>query len=490
MRILDSLLTLLLILPWVNPFAGGPSPAAQPWLLALACATLMWLYRGRLSPRLVLRGWLLAASISAVIGLLQYAGWTRGLAPWVVTSGTGEAFGNLRQRNQFATLTNMGLAASLWLAVLQGRSTLQRHALLLLAALLLGAGNAASASRTGMAQLLLLAALAWRWGLGRNAPSRQLLLAALLAYGVASLALPALQAQHATGPGIWARLGQDDASCGGRLTLWGNVLQLIAARPWTGWGWGELDYAHFMTLYPGKRFCDMLDNAHNLPLHLAVELGVPAALLLCGTAGWLVLRARPWRETNAARQLAWAVLALLLLHSLLEYPLWYGPFQIAVGLCLWLLWGGRKQMPVTTTPDRRRLHSERAVAAALLALTAYAEWDYHRISQIFYPPDFRAPAYRENTLEKIRGSWLFSKQVRFAEYTLTPLTRENAAQMHAMGQLVLHFSPEAQVVEKLVESAVLLDRKEEALFYLARYRAAYPEQYSRWAQKQESQGKP
>lgn len=36
-----------------------------------------------------------------------------------------------------------------------------------------------------------------------------------------------------------------------------------------------------MTLFPGERFCVLLDNAHNLPLHLAVELGVPVAALLC-----------------------------------------------------------------------------------------------------------------------------------------------------------------------------------------------------------------
>ena len=36
--------------------------------------------------------------------------------------------------------------------------------------------------------------------------------------------------------------------------------------------------------------------------------------------------------------MAWAVLAVIGLHSLLEYPLWYGPFQIAFGLCLAWLW--------------------------------------------------------------------------------------------------------------------------------------------------------
>ena len=55
---------------------------------------------------------------------------------------------------------------------------------------------------------------------------------------------------------------------------------------------------------------------------------------------WLVWRARPWRETQPLRQLAWVVLALILVHSLLEYPLWYGPFQIAALLSVWILCSG------------------------------------------------------------------------------------------------------------------------------------------------------
>ena len=66
----------------------------------------------------------------------------------------------------------------------------------------------------------------------------------------------------------------------------------------------------------------------------AVELGMPVAVLACALLALWVWRSRPWRETVVSRQLAWAVLVLVLAHSLLEYPLWYGPFQLACGLAV------------------------------------------------------------------------------------------------------------------------------------------------------------
>jgi hypothetical protein len=262
--------------------------------------------------------------------------------------------------------------------------------------------------------------------------------------------------------------------------LWRNVLELIAQRPWGGWGWGALDYAHFMHLYEGPRFCQILGNAHNLPLHLAVELGVPAALLICGALGWLAWRARPWREQDAARQMAWGVLAVIALHSLLEFPLWYGPFLWAACLSAGLLWATRE--PCALVPDAARPGRWQVLLAALLlGAVSYAAWDYQRVSQIYRPLEQRRAAYRDNTLEKISHSWLFAQQARFAELVLTPVTRDNAARMNALAHELLWYSPEARVVEKLIESAVQLGRDEEALLFLARYRAAYPQEHARWS---------
>lgn len=471
------------------PPYGGPTPSLVPWLFSVGCTALLlaWVPVTELGmPRwqgMVASAWLLAALLSSVIALCQFFDVEQYFYPWMSAAAQGEAFGNLRQRNQFATLCNMGLTALLYGAVKYQASTGWRMPALLLAAALLALGNAVSSSRTGLLELTLLVGMVFYWGWLHQRPARRVLTAAILVYGLATLLLMQLPGREGDGSGIFSRFQNPGPDCASRLIMWRNMLHLISLRPWTGWGWGELDYAHFITAYDGPRHCELVDNAHNLPLHLAVELGLPLALLVCGLAVWLTWRARPWRETDPIRQLAWMVLAVILLHSMLEYPLWYGPFQMAFGLSLGLLWRARQPSTPDVSVTAALGKGQYILAVALLGITAYAAWDYYRISQIYLPPEQRLVAYRDNTLEKIRGSWLFRDQVRFAEFTLTPLTRDNAAQLNAMAHELLHFSPEAQVVEKLIESAVLLGRDDEARFFMVRYRAAYPQAYGRWLGK-------
>jgi O-antigen ligase len=495
-------LALLITLPWLNPFSPGPTAAVVPLLFAWASvAGLLLLRAGDNTPAARQRwvhamagAWLAAACLSAVIGLLQYFGASDWLGVWVNRTDVGLAYGNLRQRNQFASLMGIGLVVLLWWVAQASPQKPGRHpgqfGLALLLAVLLGAGNAASSSRTGLLQLLtvVVMALVWqRWprhrGASTPAPAASalpwVLLAAVLSYAVANWALPWLAGLDPSSSGAWARLRAGDSACSSRITLWRNVLFLIAQKPWLGWGWGELDYAHFITLYPGARFCDILDNAHNLPLHLAVELGLPLALLLCGGALWLVWRARPWRESDASRQLAWAVLVVIMLHSLLEYPLWYGPFQMAAGLCVWLL------LPAKSQQHRRLAPYLQATSAGmLLTFCALAGWQYHLASQIYLSSEQRDPAYRLDTLEKTRHVLLFQDQVRFAELTLTELTRANAAPMNRLAKDLLHFSPEARVAVIVIDSARLLDRENEANFYLARLQAAFPQAHADWQKTQ------
>ena len=123
------------------------------------------------------------------------------------------------------------------------------------------------------------------------------------------------------------------------------------------------------------------------------------------------------------------------------------------------------------------------LASAVFALCAYTLWDYWRISQIFLPGDQRAPAYQTQTLEKIQGSWLFQNQVRFAALGLAEVTPDNAGQILDMSKELLHYSPEAMVLEKLLDSARLLGQTQEIDYYRPRFEAAYPAAYAQWAQR-------
>ncbi|CAN5804037.1 hypothetical protein BH11PSE13_BH11PSE13_15750 [soil metagenome] len=444
-----------------------------------------------LEQRWLANGLLVAGLVSALLGLLQYYGLAAPLSPWTTAPDVGQAYGNLRQRNQFASLINIALIAALWLYATRMRR--QQRGLLQAAAVFLIVAQAAATSRTGLLQLICIAGvcafIARRERQRRPAdpsfslPHPHLLLALIPLYFAAGWLLPHLAGSGVEGMGERLREGAPPGHS--RLLLWHNVLTLIGEHPWRGWGWGELSFAHYTTLYDGPRFVEILDNAHNLPLQLAVELGVPAAVAICGGFAWLVIAAQPWREHDGARLMVWSVLGVIVLHSLLEYPLWYGPFQMLFGLCLGILWRGA--LPGTSLSNARATRRVQPLAAVILMSVAvsvsgiaYAAYDYLRISQIYMARQDRFAPWRDDTLAKIDRSWLFANQVAFARLTLTPVTRANAAEVHALAEQVLHFSPEPRVISKLIESASLLKRDDEANAQARRFEIAFPVEYRHW----------
>ncbi|QRF60961.1 O-antigen ligase C-terminal domain-containing protein [Variovorax paradoxus] len=507
---------LLVAISFLNPVVAGPSPIVWQLLATGGCLALLFgtgdassSSPGKRRVGFLAWGIVISATVNAVLALMQFNGATGMLDAWLISPGQGRAWGTLRQRNQFATLISLGLIAVLWLYATAGARFARPW--FIAAIVLLMAGAAASGSRTGVLQLALISAVAgfaaWRQrsrkpnhsSMGRCLPPPLALLALLPLYFAFSWLLPYLAVAGkgkavASAGALFERLQPAALGNESRLTLWHNVLSLIAERPLTGWGWGELSYAHFMAVYPGPRFPVLLDNAHNLPLHLAVELGIPAAVLICGGFLWLVISARPWRERDPNRLMAWGLVGVILVHSLLEYPLWYGPFQLVFGLCLGMLWPARQTEESSPRsrkrwlPDRRRFQAFASIA--LLSFVVYAAWDYTRISQVYLPRDERLPPWQDDTLAKVRDSWLFARQVDFAELTLTPVTHENVARMHALAERTLHFSPEPRVIVKLIESAELSGHDDEARLIAERFRVAFPRDYARWLRQTPGEAPP
>lgn len=123
-----------------------------------------------------------------------------------------------------------------------------------------------------------------------------------------------------------------------RLSIWRDSINLFFQSPWLGIGAGNMRAESFLMQDSSSKFLSMgiHENAHNLFLHLLTEFGVGAFLIvLAGLTVWL--RAFKWRELNLDSWWLITLLAVLGIHSMLEYPLWYAYF---LGIAAILLGAG------------------------------------------------------------------------------------------------------------------------------------------------------
>ncbi len=329
--------------------------------------------------------WLAAGVLNLAIALLQVFAPDLIDGNWIAASGfPGRAVGNLRQPNHLSSLLLWSCIAVVGLLEL-GRLR-RRAAGVLLAAFVFAV--VLTASRTGLVSVLLLAA----WGLldrRLSRPARVLLIAAPLVYALAWAGM-AEWAAHTRHPfGGEERLAETDISSS-RFAIWRDTLALIRRYPLAGVGWGEFNLAWTLTPSPHRPVA-FFDHTHDLLLQFAVELGLPLAALLVALLFWGLWRGarNAWTApagVGVAQRCAMLMVAMIGLHSLLEYPLWYSYFLLPAA---WA-WGYALQGPTTAAPAGDGAARPGAAPAAfnlagavLIAGTVFSVIDYARVAAIF-----------------------------------------------------------------------------------------------------------
>ena len=500
-----SLVLLILVATWMTGTQHEVSHLAFQWLLIglLVSVGVLWVLvwdtrhqRGLDYAEILRWSVAMAAILSALIGVAQYFDGAEDLLTLLGLKGGGQITALLGQRNQLATLLCMGLLAlAISGAYHEGLvpawrqpTTVWRGVIASLLAFVL----AATASRTGALELFIILLYV---GLLRRRLSRSALHIVLVAGLVFVGSVAGIQWSSASNgvpaAGLIARL--NDSNGGARWELWANVMELIEQRPLSGHGWRSLAYAHYSSEFTGVRFMELVDNAHNLPLHLAVELGLPLATLGIGLMCWIVVKSQPWRETRTDHLLAWALLLLIGVHSMVEYPLWYAPFFLTSILCIAVLGADRcKAWSRHLCDSWQRSLKRMAIISAILTLsfTTFAALDYHQVSQIYRVPQERSKRYAEDPLGAARKSVLFQSHAQFAELQITPLSRETAVRVFELSSKLVRWSPEPRIIEKLIESAVMLGRDDVAAFHIKRYRTAYPAAYAAWSKRERLTSEP
>ncbi|UUX96285.1 Wzy polymerase domain-containing protein [Aquabacterium sp. J223] len=279
-----------------------------------------------------------------------------------------------------------------------------------------------TASRTGAIGMALLCA----WGaIDHRLASftRRLLLASPLLYGAEWLLMRWWSTATAA-PFMAADRLQTEGLSSSRYAIWSNTLDLIAQQPWTGVGWGRFNFAWSLTPFPGRP-PELFDHAHNLPLHLMAELGIPLGGAITLGLLWSMWRAfrRSWAvagEDGIAYRAAFMMLVMVGLHSLLEYPLWYLYFLLPtawlLGLCLGAPVPGEVPRPASRTEVRVWTWALRGVGLLAIAGAVWAWQQYMTVSVIFQSRP-GLPPLAERIAEGQRSP-LFGHQADYAQVTM------------------------------------------------------------------------
>lgn len=131
------------------------------------------------------------------------------------------------------------------------------------------------------------------------------------------------------------RLAQTAGGSSTRLMIMQQAWELFKTNPLLGAGWQEFAWYNFNQTenYPDLK--GIWNHAHNLLMQLLAEMGVFAALiLLIACVFWLIAQRN--QKMNAERWWVLALLSVLAIHSMLEYPLWYTYFLAIAALLLGL----------------------------------------------------------------------------------------------------------------------------------------------------------
>lgn len=383
---------------------------------------------------------LVAASLSAIIGLAQWVGLDLGL---LMTESAGRAYANFGQPNHFATLLVMGVAALLYF---DGRRGLHRSIVVTLA-LLLCCALAVSESRTGALSLLLLCIVATFFGRRVGiAHALQWLLPCFLVFVVVYMLLDRI-APWVGGTAMRSGIGLNPT---GRLEMWGQMLWSISQRPWAGFGWLHLGASHFAAASVFSSIQNV-DHAHNVFLDLVMWFGLPlGGLFIVGILGWCgtVIVPGLFLRINKNSLCYLALLLPIALHSMLEYPYAYLYFSLTLGFFCGAVEAEVKGVEIFSKMGRKIYLITVCLTASCCVLVAIeyytVERDYRavRLENQFFTRDEQRHQYGAAPWILIQYGELIASQRsdgRVSEEALTPELAYSLAQRFPWLSTHLHY---------------------------------------------------
>lgn len=252
-------------------------------------------------------------------------------ADWIL----GGKSGNIGQVNHFSNYLALGLASLLYLRMTGRCGT----AITILISALLLIGFAQAGQRMSILYVGLFSVGGWL--LARTFSSENSIaikpasfLWLIPAFVLAQFIVPLLSfLEPANMPA--ERLAQTMGKESSRLVLIEQAWQLFRQHPWLGAGWAEFPWYNFSITESYPSLKGLWHHSHNLIMQLLAETGlVGTMILIAGILYWF--REQFLSAMTPERWWLLALLSVIGIHSMLEFPLWYMTFLAIASLLLGL----------------------------------------------------------------------------------------------------------------------------------------------------------
>lgn len=400
---------------------------------------------------------LVGGLVHALIGLMQHYHVSTPFDFLVAQKAGTAVYGNLGQPNHYTAYMTLSLAS---VAYLYGRGNLTGAIASACAAVYLLV-LALAGSRSSWLYLVMLMALALiLHRIRRDGASRRLaifacwLLPGLIAAELL-VSLPFLAPTEGLATITSAeRLFKVASGFGPRLEKLDQAWQMFLVAPVLGAGFGQFAWHNFLyqAAYGASAAGSLFNHSHNIVLHLLAETGIAGALIIVGAVlAWVA----GLRRVRFDLEWWWllALLAVIGIHSLLEYPLWYSFFLGPAALLLGL--GAQRSLAVRFPGAARA-----AVALAVLVgcvnlaavIPAYRDFERLVFSAGPWAPQASSDEAFAQALMGVHDEPLLRPYVELAIAYGVSVDREQLGDKLALVTRAMHFVP----VEVLVYRQALL----------------------------------
>lgn len=235
-----------------------------------------------------------------------------------------------------------------------------------------------------------------------------------------------------------------------RLALWKYGLAMFREHPLLGVGWGEFP-VHQFALARTLGGVEIANNAHDIFIDLLAKSGIAGlGVLVVALVMWFVRALRV--PHTSARVFGFALIGILLMHALVEYPQQYMFFLLPAMFVVGLL----EVKPLRLVPGR--------AAFGLFALLSFGGLiammpvlrDYQRAEVLYYGSD-PAAQYRD------APSLLFGAWGDYGAATLLTISRDALPQKLAAHERAIALLPGETVLRRYAVLQALDGREADAM---------------------------